>query len=192
MDRVRVSQIKLFMGPNALRMVKHYLKEEFCDWVALKKCLKSVFDRHPLKYSTLLGHFLFREQKSDESFSSFFNNLWTLCDEMASIQVISDYDNETRVIKQFTQGIHNIIMRNSLKQYVRAHGEEVGFCSRNVFDAVKYFAKDHSVEKQYFKTYNDAAMLLKQRQDPSEKLKVSNINTPVKRDTSNESTNNVE
>ena len=31
MDRVRVSQIKLFMGPNALRMVKHYLKEEFCD-----------------------------------------------------------------------------------------------------------------------------------------------------------------
>ena len=111
---------------------------------------------------------------------------------MASIQVISDYDNETRVIKQFTQGIHNIIMRNSLKQYVRAHGEEVGFCSRNVFDAVKYFAKDHGVEKQYFKTYNDAAMLLKQRQDPSEKLKVSNINTPEKRDTSNESTNNVE
>ena len=36
MDGVRVSQIKLFMGPNALRMVKHILKEEFCDWVALK------------------------------------------------------------------------------------------------------------------------------------------------------------
>ena len=30
MDKVRVSQIKLFMGPNAL-------KDEFCDWNVLKK-----------------------------------------------------------------------------------------------------------------------------------------------------------
>ena len=88
---------------------------------------------------------------------------------MVSIQVISNYDNETSVIKQLTQGIHNIIVRFSFKQYVRSHGEEVGFSSRNVFDAVKYFAKDHGVEEQYFKTYNDAAILLKHRQDPSEK-----------------------
>ena len=33
MDKVRVSQIKLFMGPKALRRVKHALKDEFCDWV---------------------------------------------------------------------------------------------------------------------------------------------------------------
>ena len=108
---------------------------------------------------------------------------------MASIQVIGDNDNETKVIKQSTQGIHNIIVR---KQYSRAHGEEVGFCSRNPFDAVKYFAKDHGVEEQNFKTYNDAAMLLKQRQDPSEKLKVSYIGTPEKRDTQDEETNVVE
>ena len=89
---------------------------------------------------------------------------------MASIQTISDYDNETRAIKQLTQGINNIIVRNSLKQYVSAHGEELRFISRNVFDAVMYFAKNHGVEEEYFKTYNDAAMLQKQRQDPSEKF----------------------
>ena len=92
---------------------------------------------------SLLGHFLFREQKSDESFSSFLDN-WTLCDEIGSIQVKSDYDNVTRVIKQLTQRIHNIIVRNILKQFVRAHGEEVGFCSRNVFDAVKYRQESQS------------------------------------------------
>ena len=43
MDRVRVSQIKLFMGPSALRRVKHVLKDEFCDWDVLKKCLETVF-----------------------------------------------------------------------------------------------------------------------------------------------------
>ena len=86
MDKERLSQIKLFMGPNALRGVKHALKDEFCDWNVLKKCLETVFDRHSLKYSTLHGHFLFREQKSDESFSSFFKELWTLCDGMAAIQ----------------------------------------------------------------------------------------------------------
>ena len=52
-DKVRVSLIKLFMGPNALRMVKHILKEDYCDLVALKKCFESVFDRHSIKYSTL-------------------------------------------------------------------------------------------------------------------------------------------
>ena len=56
------------------------LKDEFCDWDVLKKCLETMFNRHNLKYSTLHGHFLFREQKCDESFSSFDNELWTLCD----------------------------------------------------------------------------------------------------------------
>ena len=163
MDGVRVSQIKLFMGPNALRMVKHILKEEFCDWVALKKCLESVFDRHTLKYTTLHGHFLFREQKSDESFSSFFNNLWTLCDEsfssffnnlwtlcdeMAAMKSISDQDSEARVITQLTQGIHNIIVRNSVKQYINSYGDHPDFMSRDVYDAAKYFAKDTGVEEQ--------------------------------------------
>ena len=178
MDGVRVSQIKLFMGPNALRMVKHILKEEFCDWVALKKCLESVFDRHTLKYTTLHGHFLFREQKSDESFSSFFNNLWTLCDEMAAMKSISDQDSEARVITQFTQGIHNIIVRNSVKQYINTFGDHPEFMSRDVYDAAKCFAKYTGVEEQYFKTYNDSAMLLKQRQEPATKVSVCNLNNP--------------
>ena len=37
-------------------------------------------------------------------------------------------------------------MRNSL-YYMRSNGDEVGLSSRNVFDAVKYFAKVHGVEK---------------------------------------------
>ena len=106
-DKVRVSQIKLFMGPNALRGLKHALKKEFCDWNVLKKCLETAFNRHSLKYSMLHGNFLFREQKSDESFSSFFKELWTLCDEMAAIQPISDANNEQRMINQFTQGLQN-------------------------------------------------------------------------------------
>ena len=75
-DKVRVSVIKLFMGPNALRMVKHILIEDYCDWVALKNCLESVFDRHTMKYSTLNAHFLLREQKNDKSFASIFKDLW--------------------------------------------------------------------------------------------------------------------
>ena len=37
MDRVRVSQINLFIGPSALMRVKHALKDEFCYWDVLKK-----------------------------------------------------------------------------------------------------------------------------------------------------------
>ena len=177
MDQVRVSHIKLFMGPTALRMVKHYLKEEFCDWVALKKCLETVFTRHTLKYSTLEANFLLREQKSDESFSSFFNNLWTLCDEMNAMKPKRDQDNETKVIIQFTQNVHNIIVRNSLKQYLNAHGDNDDFISRHIFDAAKYYAKDHGVEDQYYKSYDDAAMLLKQGQAPNTKVNISNVNT---------------
>ena len=50
MHRVRVSQIKLFMSRKALRRVKNALKDEFCDWVVLKKCLEAVFDRQSVKY----------------------------------------------------------------------------------------------------------------------------------------------
>ena len=57
-------QIKLFIGPNALWRVKDALKEEFCDWDVLKKCLDTVFDRHSLKNSTIHGHFLFREKNA--------------------------------------------------------------------------------------------------------------------------------
>ena len=58
MNGVRVSQIKLFMGLNALRMVKQILST-----------IESVFGRHKLKYTTLHDNFLFREQKSDESYN---------------------------------------------------------------------------------------------------------------------------
>ena len=175
-DKVRVSLIKLFMGPNALRMVKHILKEDYCDWVALKKCLESVFNRHTMKYSTLNTHFLLREQKSDESFASFFKDLWGLCDEMAAMKPIEDAEKEDMVVGRFAEGIHNVIVRNSVKQYVNTHGLIDGFISRNVFDAAKFYARDTGVEEQYFKSYNETASLLKKRQDPDKRLSVSNIN----------------
>ena len=174
--KVRVSLIKLFMGPNALRMVKHILKEDYCDWVALKKCLESVFDRHTMKYSTLNAHFLLREQKSDESFASFFKDLWGLCDEMEAMKPIDDADKEDMVVGRFTEGIHNVIVRNSVKQYVNTHGLIDGFISRNVYDAAKFYARDTGVEEQYFKSYNETASLLKKRQDPDKRFSVSNIN----------------
>ena len=59
---------------------------------------RDVFDRHSLKYSMLHCHFLFRELRCDESFSSFFNELWTLCDEIAAIIPIHDDDNERLMI----------------------------------------------------------------------------------------------
>ena len=61
---------------------------------------------------------------------------------MAAIKSISDQDIKTRVITQFTQGIHNIIVRNSVKLYVNTHGDHPDFISRDVYDAEKYFAKD--------------------------------------------------
>jgi hypothetical protein len=146
MDRVRVSQIKLFMGPNALRMVKHYLKEEFCDWVALKKCLESVFDRHTLKYSTLLGHFLFREQKSDESFSSFFNltqNKIPAAD--ISVMLMADhglvlYGNAVMVNPEFAKANPKVVagfVRATVKGFIET--------ARNPDEAIKSVMKRNEI-----------------------------------------------
>ena len=149
------------MEPKALRRVKNALS----DWIVLKKCLETVFDRHSLKYSTLHGHFLFREQKCDESFSSFFDELWTLCGEMAAIQSIEDKDKEPKVISQFTQGIHDKILRNDVRRYVLTHSEKPGFASWHVLDAAKNFSKDHGVEESYYKSYEECATLLRKRLD---------------------------
>ena len=84
----------------------------------------------------------------------------------------------TFIITQFTQIIHNIIVRNSVKQYINTFGDHPEFMSPDVYDAAKCFAIDTGVEELYFKTYNDSAMLLKQRQDPAAKVSVCNLNNP--------------
>ena len=63
---------------------------------------------------------------------------------------IEDAEKEDMVVGRFAEGIHNIIVRNSVKQYVNTHGLIDGFISRNVFDAAKFYARDTGVEEQYF------------------------------------------
>ena len=95
---------------------------------------------------------------------------------MAAIIPIHDNDNERRMINQFTQGLHDKIVRSDVKRYVLSHSEEQGFASWHVLDAAKYQAKDHGVEEAYFKSYSESAALLSKRPD-SGKFSVSNVNT---------------
>ena len=97
---------------------------------------------------------------------------------MAAIQSIEDKDNEHKLISQFTQGIHDKIVRNDVRRYVLTHSERPGFASWHVLDAAKHFAKDHGVKEGYCKSYEECASLLRKRQDT--KVSVSNINTPEK------------
>ena len=72
---------------------------------------------------------------------------------MAAIQPISDAENEHRMINQLTQGLHDKIVRSDVKRYVLSHSGQEGFASWHVLDAAKYYAKDHSVEENYYNAY---------------------------------------
>ena len=64
---------------------------------------------------------------------------------------------------RFTEGIHNVIVRNSVNQYVRNNGLISGFISRNVCDAAKFYARDTGVEEQYFRSNDETASPLRKR-----------------------------
>ena len=78
-------------------------------------------------------------------------------------------------------------MRNSVKQFVNTHGDHLDFISPDMYDAAKYFAKDTVVEEQFFKTNNDTAMLLKQRQDRGIRVSVCYLNNSEKSKVAHES-----
>ena len=101
---------------------------------------------------------------------------------MVAMKQIDDADKEDMVVCRFTEGIHNVIVRNSVKQYVSNNRLIVEFISRNVYDAAKFYARDTGVEEQYFRSYDETASLLRKRQDPERKFSVSNIkNSNIKK-----------
>ena len=95
---------------------------------------------------------------------------------MAAIIPIHDDDNVRRMINQFTQGLHDKIVRSDVKRYVLSYSEEQGFASWHVLDAAKYYAKDHGVEEAYDKSYSESSALLNKRPESVGKLNVSNVN----------------
>ena len=99
---------------------------------------------------------------------------------MAANQLISDADNEQRMINQFTQGLHDKIVRSDVKRYVLSHSKQEGFASWHVLDAAKYYAKDHGVVENYYKAYSDSMSLLMKRSDSGSKLNISNVNNTEK------------
>ena len=113
-EHVLISQVKSFLSATALRRVKHIFRHDVCDWSQLKKWMELAFNRHGLKYETVHAKFLLREQHQDESFASFHEELWTLCDELSAIRPTEHTDaglNDMRVIDQFAQSLHDRLVR---------------------------------------------------------------------------------
>ena len=90
---------------------------------------------------------------------------------------ISDQNSEARVITQFTQGIHSIIVRNSVKQYINTYGDHSDFESSCV-RRCKVFRKRHRCRRAVLQTNSNTAMSLKRRQDPATKLSVCYLINP--------------
>ena len=82
---------------------------------------------------------------------------------------------------QYTQGLHDKILRSDVKWYFLSHSEKEGFASWYVLDAAKYYAKDHGVEENYHKAYSESMSLITKRPDSGSQLNVSNVNTEKER-----------
>ena len=148
-DQVLIAQVKSFLSSTALKRVKHILRHDVCDWRQLKKWMELAFNRHGLKYDTIIAKFLVREQHADESFASYYEELWALCDELTALRGADDTDQaltETRVMNQFAQGIHDRLVRSDVKRYIAQHGMN-NICSMDVLEAASDVAKDHAVKK---------------------------------------------
>ena len=89
-DQVLIAQGKSFLSSTALNRVKHIFRHDVCDWGQLKKWMELAFNRHGLKYETILAKFLVREQHADESFASYYEELWALCDELTALRGSDD------------------------------------------------------------------------------------------------------
>ena len=183
-DQVLIAQVKSFLSSTALKRVKHIFRYDVCDWRQLKKWMELAFNRHGLKYETILAKFLVREQHADESFASYYEELWALCDELTALRGADDTDQaltETRVMNQFAQGIHDRLVRSDVKRYIAQHGMN-NICSMDVLEAASDVAKDHAVEEQYAHTYRESVEFLNKRvEEKNTKLKVSNVNLQSQR-----------
>ena len=179
-DQVLISQVKSFLSATALKRVKHIFRREACDWVQLKKWMELAFNRHGLKHETIHAKFLLREQRADESFASFHEELWALCDEMTALKAADEADSvvsEIRVINQFAQGIHDRLVRSDVKRFVAQNRLSGEMCSMDVLEAASDSARDHVAEENYTLTYRESVDFLSKRvEEKNTKVKVSNLN----------------
>ena len=182
-----IAQIKSILSSAALKRVKHLLRHDVCDWSKLKKRMELAFNRKGLKYETIHAKFLMREQHMDESFASYHEELWALCDEMTALRAADDVDprlTEVRVINQFALGIHDRLVRSDVKRYV-AQNRTSNICSIDVLETASDAARDHAVEELYTHTYRESVQFLSKRVEEkgthTAKVKVANLNPQPER-----------
>ena len=170
--------MKSFLSSTVLKRVKNIFRNNVCDCSQLKKWMELAFNRHGLKYETILAKFLVREQHADESFAN-YEELWALCDMLNSLRGTDDTDQaltETRVLNQFAKGVHDRLVKSDVKQYIAQHGMN-NICIIDVQEAASEVAKDHAVEEQYAHTYRESVEFLNKRvEEKRTKLKVSKVN----------------
>ena len=114
-----------------------------------------------------------RKQIVDESFSSFYVELWVLCDEMQAMN--GDSKNakafEMKVVTQFVHGLHDRLVKIDVKKYLSK--EDSNFCGKDI-QAAQYYAEEHEVETSYAKNYETSWNLVNEVKEP--KIAVANIN----------------
>ena len=176
-----------FLSSAALKRVKHIFRHDVCEWSKLKKWMELAFNRQGLKYETIHAKFLMREQHMDESFASYHEELWALCDEMTALRAADDVDprlTEVRVINQFALGIHDRLVRSDVKRYV-AQNRTSNICSIDVLETASDAARDHAVEELYTHTYRESVEFLSKRVEEkgthTAKVKVANTNPQPER-----------
>ena len=142
--------------------------------------MELAFNRHGFKYQTIHAKFLLREQHQDESFASFHEELWTLCDEMSAILPTGDKDervNEMRVIDQFAQGLHDRLVRRDVKRFVALNRTNGLLCSMEVLEAATDAAREYAVEEKYMRTFRESSIFLSKRVEVKEtNIGMFNIN----------------
>ena len=70
------------MDTDVVRALKHTIEGETCTWNELKRGLELAFGRKNFNHADLHTNVLQQKQYLDESFSSFYVELWVICDEM--------------------------------------------------------------------------------------------------------------
>ena len=118
-DEVIYTQVKTYMDPDVVKSLKHTIEGNTCSWNILKKNLELAFGRKNFHFEDLHTQFLQRKQIVDESFSSFYIELWVLCDEMQAMN--GDNKNakafEMKFVNQFVHGLHDRLVKIDVKKY---------------------------------------------------------------------------
>ena len=74
------AKVQVETGESIGTSIQKCLRLELTKWMML------AFNRHGLKYKTILAKFLMSVQHLDESFASFHEELWALCDELIALR----------------------------------------------------------------------------------------------------------